>query len=65
LNAVVATRPGHPLIPRLGPDETLIPYDPALRRPGPTPLRRRTAVALASLAARAVEAAAQNVRGEA
>ncbi|SDN17494.1 hypothetical protein [Actinomyces ruminicola] len=65
LHAVVATAPGHPLIPRLGPDEILVPYDPALRRPGPTPLRRRTAVAIAALAARAVDAAAQSARGEA
>ncbi|RAX22293.1 MULTISPECIES: hypothetical protein [unclassified Actinomyces] len=65
LHAVVATAPGHPLIPRLGPDETLVPYDPALRRPGPTPLRRRTAVAVAALAARTVDAAAKSVRGEA
>lgn len=65
LHAVVATAPGRPLIPRLGADETLIPYDPALRRLGPTPLRRRTAVAVAALAARAVDAAAQSVGGEA
>ncbi|WP_103062519.1 hypothetical protein [Actinomyces qiguomingii] len=62
LHAIVATTPGHPLIPRPEADETLIPYDPALRRPGPSPLRRRTAVAVAALAARAVDAAAQTVR---
>ncbi|WP_147680882.1 hypothetical protein [Actinomyces ruminicola] len=65
LHAVVATAPGHPLIPRLCPDETLIPYDPALRHPGPTPLRRRTATAVAVLAARAVDAAAQTVQASA
>ncbi|MDO4901816.1 hypothetical protein [Actinomyces sp.] len=65
LHAVVATAPGHPLIPRLGPDETLIPYDPALlRQTTPIPLRRRTAVAITALAARAVDGAARSVRGK-
>ncbi|NDR53660.1 hypothetical protein [Actinomyces sp. 565] len=65
LHAVVATSPGHPLIPRLHPDEVLVPYDTALGRPGPTPLRRPTGFAFSSLAARAVDAAARSAQGTA
>lgn len=66
VHVVVATEPGHPLVPAPLPDEQLIGYDPALggaREPGL--LRPATARCLARLAGRVLAAAAPRAGQEA
>ena len=63
LHAVVATRPGPALIPRLNEGEVLIPFDPVLARTtatrtaAPGLIQRPTGMALAHLAAGVLDAA--------
>ncbi|WP_194949754.1 hypothetical protein [Actinomyces trachealis] len=68
LHAVVAKQPGPVLVPRLQPEEHLVPYDTVLAQTtayhtkAPGLLSRRTGTAIARLAAAIVSAAASEVR---